>query len=64
METSGEHVFLQNLQRALLQSQQLERPRKQPLSRSDFLQHFGTSGSAPGGHPEAREVMKHGLLPG
>lgn len=31
---------------------------------SDFLQHFGTSGSAPGRHPEAREVIKHGLLPG
>lgn len=32
--------------------------------RSDFLQHFGTSGSAPGGQPEAREVIKPGLLPG
>lgn len=31
---------------------------------SDLLQHFGTSGSAPGGQPEAREVIKHGLLPG
>lgn len=32
--------------------------------RSDFLQHFGTSDSAPGGQPEAREVIKYGLLPG
>ena len=31
---------------------------------SDFLQHFGTSGSAPGGQPEAGEVIKHCPLPG
>lgn len=32
--------------------------------RSDFSQHFGTSGSAPGGSPEARARIKHSLLPG
>lgn len=47
METSRERVFLQNLQRALLRANSWKCRESRHSWRSDFLQHFGTSGSAP-----------------